>query len=106
MNRDGNAKESPPKASREEIAALKEELMAKQETSRLSNELDAARENISPCENRQEEIKQFFLLEQGSGGRKVKVFAPSEETEKENKIGQNRHRRIRAARGEAELLLR
>ncbi|MGP1585407.1 MAG: hypothetical protein ACTTH3_02705, partial [Schwartzia sp. (in: firmicutes)] len=103
--------ESPPKASREEIAALKEELKAaKQETSRLSNELDAAREKYLSLRKQQEEITNTLLESMKRRAEKAEsdLAAIKEETEKENKIGQNRIAELEQRVGEmqAELLLR
>lgn len=103
--------ESPPKASREEIAALKEELKAaKQETSRLSNELDAAREKYLSLRKQQEEITNTLLESMKRRAEKAEseLAAIREETEKESKIGHGRIAELeqRVAEMQAELLLR
>lgn len=103
--------ESPPKASREEIAALKEELQAaKQETSRLSNELDAAREKYLSLRKQQEEITNTLLESMKRRAEKAEndLAAIKEETEKETQIGHDRIAELeqRVEEMQAELLIR
>lgn len=103
--------ESPPKVSREEIAALKEELQAaKQETSRLSNELDAAREKYLSLRKQQEEITNTLLESMKRRAEKAEneLAAIKEETEKETQIGHDRIAELeqRVEEMQAELLIR